>query len=93
MSTDGLSQFGEALADRRAGLPYTSGPDTPFPEVKPEFYGDAYELSNVALERWKQLSHIYPPYGLVEDGEAVERVRRPGQTDGSRWRRLESVLS
>lgn len=94
MSRDGLSRFGEALADRRAGLPHATGPDTPFADVKPQFYADAYNLANAGLKAWETMGVAHPPFGFVNrQGETITSIRKPGMAEPSRWMALESMMA
>ncbi len=92
--SDGRRQFGEALAARRAGVPSQLGADASFPDVKPDFYADAYGLVDEAVDKWRELQVSHAPYGLVgRHGLPVERVRQPRQSARDRWVGLERALA
>jgi hypothetical protein len=70
------------------------GPDATFPEVKAEFYADAYGLSEETMAQWMRLGASHPPYGLAtRTGTPIERIRTPGGSEYRGWLRLEGALS
>lgn len=68
-----------AVKARRAGNPSEFGPDSTWPELKPEFYADSRMLSENALRVFEDLKTTNGPYGLVDrDGNTISTLRDGG---------------
>lgn len=67
-----VQQYQTALKGRRAGNPSEFGPDSSWPELKPEFYADSRMLSENAYKEFEKLKESHRPYGLVDrDGTTI----------------------